>query len=355
MDEVNFLNQQKVIICAGSGGVGKTTVSASLGVKAAESGLTVLVMTIDPAKRLSTSLGLSQTKGVVKVLVPDAKGSLFAEILDSKKIFEDFLSQNIPNKNLLKKITGNRLYQQLSTTLSGSQEFTSIVALNQAVRSNKYDLVILDTPPSEHAIDFLRAPQKIEGLFNGKVTKWFIEGEGQTSWFGKILHKGTRVGLGILQKITGSEFMNELSDFFMSIKSIEKSIQSSTNYVRETLAHPKTSFILVTSFDDVKVKEGVVFYKELQKFQYQLRKIVVNRAYPMWLDEVEIEKVSSDLFQEIYNYYIEKRKGYNQIQEDFANQIEVVQLPEMSQDIYGIDSLKRFSHYINFQMESPNV
>ncbi|MCB0408231.1 MAG: AAA family ATPase, partial [Bdellovibrionales bacterium] len=139
----------KILVCAGSGGVGKTTVSAALGILAAQQGLRVLVLTIDPAKRLANALGLEvdEIPDAVKVPGQNYKGALYAAMVEPKKVFDDFIRKNAPNKGVVEKLLQNSLYKQLSTTLSGSQEFTSLEMLLSAYQSGKYDLVILDTPP----------------------------------------------------------------------------------------------------------------------------------------------------------------------------------------------------------------
>lgn len=157
----NWLSKTKILVCVGTGGVGKTTVAASLGIAAAKKGLNVLVLTIDPAKRLAQALGLNSEK-TGDVFVPDQnfKGKLFAGIIDPEASFSEFVKYNSSDKNKAETLLNNTLFKQLSTNLSGSQEFTSLDRLYRAVNSNKYDLVILDTPPAQNAMDFFKAPEK---------------------------------------------------------------------------------------------------------------------------------------------------------------------------------------------------
>lgn len=177
----DLIKRNKIIVCAGSGGVGKTTVSAALGVRAAELGLRVLVLTIDPAKRLATSLGLVPGQAdEVKVQNFDCDGALFAAAIDPEKIFGEFIKASAKNPEAAERLLRNRLYKQLATTFSGSQEFTSLERLAVAAESASYDLVILDTPPAQHALEFLEAPAKIYALFQDSITKWFVGG-GQSS------------------------------------------------------------------------------------------------------------------------------------------------------------------------------
>ena len=343
-----FLNH-KVLVCAGSGGVGKTTVSASLAVAAAHSGLNVLVLTIDPARRLATSLGLESGADEVEVKGVVAKGKLFASIIDSKKEFDRFLDESTSQVDLLKKIKSNRLYEQLSTTLSGSQEFTSIIKLYKAVESNKYDLVILDTPPTQHAIDFLTAPQKIRDLFQGKITKWFI-GDQDQGWLANLLNKSTQTVLMVLKKLTGSSFMEELSDFFVSLKEIEAKISERSEKAHELLLKESTAFVLITSFDQSKIFEAKNFYSTLSSGGYNVRQIVVNRAYPMWVKNEGKERAEAiewrenhfkDIYLKVKNFYIQKAQVYDNLEQDYQERVDVAKIPEFDHDIYGVEGLKR--------------
>ncbi len=174
-----LIENHRVIVCTGSGGVGKTTLSAALGVLAARMGKRVLVLTIDPARRLATTLGIDQ--GADEVWVPGQRyaGSLHAGMIDQARIFAAYIRRNATDQATIDGLFNNALYQQLSTTLSGSQEFTSLSKLVDTASSGHYDLVILDTPPVAHAVDFLHAPEKF-GAFGGLHHSSFGFGHGDS-------------------------------------------------------------------------------------------------------------------------------------------------------------------------------
>src|SRR3989344_5308363 len=151
---IENLFQNKIIICAGSGGVGKTTVSSTLAYRAAEQGKKVLVFTIDPSKRLATCLGLDSWGGHEILVKKFGQGELWAAMIEPQKIFDEFVYENSSSKEEAQVMLNNRLYQELSTSLSGSQEFTSLQALNKAFKSGQFDLIVLDTPPAQHTLDF---------------------------------------------------------------------------------------------------------------------------------------------------------------------------------------------------------
>ncbi|MGZ3826805.1 MAG: ArsA family ATPase, partial [Bdellovibrio sp.] len=224
-----IFKEARILVCVGSGGVGKTTVAAALGVLAAKEGKKVLVLTIDPAKRLAQTLGIEGSADITKVPGQNFKGELYASVIDHKKTFDDFVARVAKKSESVEKILKNKLYQQLSTNLSGSQEFTSMEKLYSCYASGEFDLIILDTPPTKHAIDFLHAPQKLSALFSEGVAKWFRDPEGKKAGlFGHLLQTGTRQVLKILETLTGSSFIRELSDFFINIEQWQEQLLNRT-------------------------------------------------------------------------------------------------------------------------------
>ncbi|MEK6554327.1 MAG: ArsA-related P-loop ATPase, partial [Bdellovibrionota bacterium] len=259
--------------------MGKTTLSASLGVLAARRGLKVLVMTIDPSLRLREALGLAETTSrIVKVPNQNYKGRLDASLLVSEEIFEDFIRKAAKHPGLADKLVRNRLFQLLSTTLNGSQEFTALLQLTRIVESKDYDLVILDTPPAQHAVDFLQAPQKLEALFQEGIVRWFLGDIENVSLIRRMVSKGTRTVLSVLEKITGSKFMNELSDFFSSIQTVQEQILVKTSEVQEILKSTDTGFLLVTGFDEVKLQEAEDLNVYITQRNFKLAGVIINRA-----------------------------------------------------------------------------
>ena len=212
----------KTIICIGTGGVGKTTLAASLAVGWAQEGQKVLVLTIDPSQRLAQTLGIKPDGELHQIALPSKKGELWSCVINHQKAFEQFVRSAAEsastkiNEAQLKQLLSNRLYQQLSNRLSGSQEFTSLITLYRYVSSQQFDLVILDTPPSQHTWNFLRAPEKISVLFNEGVAKWFRDSQ-STGLLQKMISLGATQVLKVLETLTGSQFMKELSLFFQAI------------------------------------------------------------------------------------------------------------------------------------------
>lgn len=343
----------RVLVCVGSGGVGKTTVAASLGVLAAKEGKKVLVLTIDPAKRLAQTLGIEGSKDITKVPGQNFKGELFASVIDHKQTFDDFVRRAAKKSEAVQKIFNNRLYQQLSTNLSGSQEFTSLEKLYSCYDSQEFDLIILDTPPTKHAIDFLHAPQKLTALFSEGVAKWFRDPEGKKSGaFGHLIQSGTRQVLKILETLTGSNFIRELGDFFVNIEQWQGQLLKRTVDVHRMLVSPTTHFCLVTSFDQAKLKEAEYFAKEIKKGGYHLRTVVLNRVFPYWLD-LRSERSSQKAHQDLVSLYTQMRSYYNQrdlvyqkFEANIRSEARVFRIPDMVKDISDLSGLEELGDLI---------
>lgn len=348
-----LFNNTKVLVCVGSGGVGKTTVAASLGVLAAKQGQRVLVLTIDPAKRLAQTLGIEGTKDVTRVPGQNFKGELFASVIDHKKTFDDFVERAAKKTEAAQKIFNNSLYQQLSTNLSGSQEFTALEKLYSCYESGEFDLIILDTPPTKHAIDFLNAPQKLSALFNEGVAKWFRDPEGKKGGFlGHLLQSGTRQVLKVLESLTGSTFIRELGDFFINIEQWQGKLLSRTVDVHRMLVAPTTQFCLVTSFDQAKLKEAEYFSREIKKGGYHLGTVVLNRVFPYWLDLRSAQdpgKGHEDLvklYSQMRSYYNQRDQLYQQFESGMKDEARVFRIPDLVKDISDLSGLDELSALI---------
>lgn len=343
----------KILVCVGSGGVGKTTVAASLGVLAAKEGKKVLVLTIDPARRLAQTLGIEGSRDITRVPGQNYTGELYASVIDHKKTFDDFVARAAKKSEAVEKIYRNRLYQQLSTNLSGSQEFTALEKLFSCYESGEFDLIILDTPPTKHAIDFLHAPQKLSALFNEGVAKWFRDPEGKkVGFFGHLLQTGTRQVLKILETLTGSTFIHELGDFFVNIEQWQGQLLKRTVDVHRMLVAPSTHFCLVTSFDQAKMKEAEYFSREINKGGYHLTTVVLNRVFPYWLDlrsEVNTQKTHQELeilYSQMRSYYHQKDLIYKNFEAKIRGQVRVFRIPDLVSDISDIAGLEELSALI---------
>lgn len=359
---VSFLDQYKVLVCAGTGGVGKTTLSASLGLLAARQGIKTLVLTIDPARRLISALGLESGEDFVKVPVPAGYGELWAAMIHPEKIFEDFVRSTAPDSAAAERLLKNPLYQQLATTLSGSQEFTSLEKVLSALEEGSFDLIILDTPPSQHAMDFLRAPQKIFNLFQDSVTKWFVRSDPSQSLWGKLFNQGTRTALMALQKVTGAKFISELSDFFESISALQVKVRERSIRLHRMLASPQTGFFLITGSDEAKLKEAREFQKVLESEGHHFSGVIVNRSFPEWklhrpasLSSEERWNDIQAFFDKMKAFQSSREKAYDNLKRDMGSNLVLLKVPEMKGQQTGLQALLEISKAIEEDYVSKNI
>ncbi len=346
---INLLKNSKVIICVGTGGVGKTTVAASLGWLASELGLKTLVITVDPSQRLKSVLNLNEDGDLSQV--PGSK-NLFGTIIQAQDVFEKFIMQSSKDKALSERILKNRLYQQLSTNLSGSQEFTSLLRLLQISKENEFDLIILDTPPSNHAVDFFEAPQKLAQLFNESVTKWFRDPKGENKSFVlKMIQASTRQVLNALETLTGSEFMTELADFFKSIEGWQTELESTMAASHRLLTDQNTHFVLVTAFDSIKLHEAAVLAKYLKGEGYSLENIIINREMPDWMQTkpTDLSPENLQLFNKLEAYFQSRRNNYSEFENQFKLSGRIYRLPELTVSVKGQEELQVLAKWLKDQ------
>lgn len=345
MSLVAQLENSKVIVSTGTGGVGKTTVSAALGALMARRGRKVLVLTIDPARRLAQSLGMNSNNfEATRVEGIGGEGELYASMIDAKRIFDRFVERFSPKQEVTDKLKSNRLYQQLVTSLTGSQEFTSMDRLLSEVESEKYDLIILDTPPTQNAVDFLRAPKRVVGLFDERITKWFIQSGEKVNFLSKIVSRGTQTAIAALEKVTGSEFIRELSDFFEQMSYLQNSVKERSQKVEKLLKEQDTQFLVVTGTDEQKLRETGTFLEALKESGFHIQSLLVNRSYPQWLTQAEGSSVHP-FYSEALQYYEEQLRRIDSFKDENSF-ISVFNLPEADRPLNGVEDIVKLSQVL---------
>lgn len=347
-----LLERQRVIVCTGSGGVGKTTTSAALGVAAARLGRRVLVLTIDPARRLASTLGIADDARDTRVAGRGWRGELWAGAIDPPRIFADYVRRHARSRASVERLTRNALYRQLTTTLAGSQEFTSLARLHEAAASARYDLVILDTPPAAHAADFLRAPERLNAVFDSSIVSLFMARQPGLGLATAAWKQGVKLMLGSLAMLTGSAFVATFKDFFSAIDAIAPDIRETNLQAQRLLQDASTAFVLVSSFDTAKLHEAEAFRDELVGARYHLRRLVVNRAWPSWApaDAAARDAVGAalrasghpdlaELHRGLADYYLARRSLG-------ARWPDALALPEMDEAVVGLPALERFAELL---------
>jgi anion-transporting ArsA/GET3 family ATPase len=277
---------KRVVICAGAGGVGKTTVSATVALGLAARGQRVAVVTIDPARRLAESLGLdalgNQPAPVDPVQFASAglelRGELAAMMLDAKRTFDELIDRLAPNARTRDQILANPIYAQLSTTVAGSQEYTAMAKLFELVRESDYDVIVLDTPPSRSAIDFLHAPERLIEFLEGGALAAFLRPTGSAA-------RAAGLVSAALRRITGVGLLEDLTTFFVLLAGLLEGFRTRAADVRQLLTDPTTGFLIVTSPERVGLEEALFFARELERAGMSRNGVIVNRMRPFDRDE----------------------------------------------------------------------
>src|SRR6201991_956197 len=271
-----LLEGRRMVICAGSGGVGKTTTAAAVALGLAERGQRVAVVTIDPARRLANALGLDDLGNEPHRVELDVPGELWAMMLDAKRTFDELIERLAPDERTRDEVFANRIYQQLSSAVAGSQEFTAIAKLYELDQSGRFDVLVLDTPPSRNALDFLDAPGRLTRFFQGRAIRVFLKPAGLS---GRILGRGGSVVFGILQRVTGVDLLRDLSVFFRSLGGMIDGFTERAQRVGALLKDPATTFLIVTAPRHDPVEEAIFFHRKLREAGMPFGGLVVNRVH----------------------------------------------------------------------------
>lgn len=277
-----ILDDHRVVICAGSGGVGKTTTAASLAVRAALQGKRTVVMTIDPAKRLANSLGIVELGGrPVPVHHPALEGgSLSAMMLDQKGAWDQLVERHAPNPEARDRILKNRFYENLSRTFAGSQEYMAIEQLCDLYESDQFDVIVVDTPPTRHALDFLEAPQRLADFLDRNVIKWFVKPYFSAGWSAmRLLNRTAGLLFRRLEEATGVTALVEVSEFFTSMSTLFDGFEERVHRVYEVLRSPDTAFVLVATPEEQVLQEARFFRAKVDEMDMSLRAVVFNRVH----------------------------------------------------------------------------
>ena len=285
----SLVQEKRILVCVGSGGVGKTTTSAAIALRAAAMGRRVCVLTIDPAKRLANSMGLEalgnketrisedrlKTAGIAR-----PKGELWAMMLDTKRTWDDLVERFAKSEEQKQRILSNAYYQQVSGALAGSQEFMAMEKLYELHEGGKYDLLVLDTPPTRNALDFLDAPKKMMGFMDESVLKLFLNPGLRAGKLGLGLLKTSGAWMfKVLEKVTGFHVLADLSEFIANFSGMYGGFRERAQRVEELLRADDSTFLLVTSPAPSTVEEAIYFYRKIEESKIPFGGFVVNRVH----------------------------------------------------------------------------
>jgi anion-transporting ArsA/GET3 family ATPase len=361
----DVIADKRIVICGGSGGVGKTTVSAAIAMGAAARGLKVAVVTIDPAKRLANSLGLKKLGNEPSLVDPklfgpagvEMEGELWAMMLDPKRTFDDLIDRLASNAKARDEVLSNRIYQELSNAVAGSQEFTAMAKLYDLDRSHDFDLIVLDTPPSRNALDFLDAPDRLTQFFEGRALQIFVRPTGLAA---RVMGRGTGVVFGVLKRVTGIDLLEDLAVFFRALSGMLDGFKERAQAVSELLADPGTVFLLVTSPEREPIDEAIFFWRKLKAARMPFGGVVVNRVHHDLLGDAEVEDVSAELTGELgeklagrvaenfRDYHVLARRDAHNI-ERLGRQLRddrLLLIPYLDEDVHDVTGLARLDRYL---------
>lgn len=360
---VPALADKRVLICVGSGGVGKTTVSAALALRAAAAGgRSSIVCTIDPARRLANSLGLAEL-GNAETRIPEAaleaaglrpRAPAHAMMLDMKQTWDDLVTRFAP-ADKRDKILNNRFYKSLSSALAGSQEYIAMEKLWELRNTRDYQLVVLDTPPTAHALDFLEAPNRVLDFLDNEAARFLLTPALAAGKFGlSLFNLGGSVVARTLARFTGGETLQELSAFMLALGSMNESFRERARGVRQLLEDPRTGFVIVTAPTPERLDEALHFHKLLQQNRMDVTALVVNRVHPMprralWDEAAQLaphrRAPVERTLEELTVLAEQDAAGIAQLERDCPG-TPLVRVPRFELDVHDIKALVRTGRFL---------
>lgn len=361
MSLAEVVAHHRVIVCAGSGGVGKTTTAAALAVHGALAGRRTMVLTIDPARRLADALGLRAVGNEACPVDVPGPGSLAAMMLDQKGAWDKLVEHYAPNAEVRDRILANRFYQHLSGSFAGSQEYMAIEQLAELHASGEYDLIVVDTPPTRHALDFLDAPKRIAAFLDRKIIRWFVKPYFSAGWATlRVVNRAAGALLRRLEEATGVTALVEISDFFSSMSGLFDGFEARVQGVDRLLRAKATAFVLVGTPEEQVLSEAEEFVRQLAALQIPLRAMVFNRIQQetttdlrrldeSWLRELVTRAVKradrAERLVENFLRYETQARGDQLRMESFRRQLParaaVATVPNFEQDLHDLDGLRR--------------
>ena len=272
-----LLDERAVVVCTGSGGVGKTTTAAVLAMEAAHRGRRACVVTIDPARRLADAMGLDGLTDVPARVEGPWSGELWATMLDTKATFDALVRARAGSPEQAERILANRFYRNISGSLSGTQEYMAMEKLYQLHGEDGFDLVVVDTPPTRNALDFLEAPRRLTRLLDHRLYRLLVSpGRG----LGRAVNVAAQTFLRTVSRVVGAEVVDDAIEFFAAFEGMEDGFRARAGAVVDLLESEETAFVLVTAPRRDVVEEATYFADRLAEASIAVRALVVNRVHP---------------------------------------------------------------------------
>jgi len=364
IDFVRLVAEQRVIVCCGTGGVGKTTSAAALGVLAARQGRRALVMTIDPAKRLAQAMGLNDLDNDPQTVAVDASGALSAMMLDTKRTFDQMIETYAPSERIRDTIFENSYYQQLSSSLGGSRELIAMERVLEIITAGEFDLLIVDTPPAQHALDFLDAPQRLIDLLDGSLTRMLIAPYGVAARVQfNFFRQSSAAALKFMERLSGVEMLADLSNFLLAFSSMFDGLKSRSAKVMELMNESTTSFLLICAPEPVSLGQVNQFAERLEREQIAISGVLVNRVHPpvagdsltsddiRILDEVAADSTAGRRFSQRVSDAVAEARALAAADAHALVALKLsahpsLSIPHFNHDLHSLDDLAEFAEIL---------
>lgn len=348
----NWQNK-KIFLIGGPGGVGKTTIAASLGVQLASQGHRTVVLTVDPAKRLAQALGFEKFSSELQPVNGKGlkKDFLFASMLDTQRYFDKVIARFAADEKQRDKILNNRLYRIMVESLGGSHEYAAMERLLEFTKDDRFDKIVVDTPPSQNALDLLNAPQKLADFMDNSVLRWFQSSNRPLS----IFRQGTKVAMKLLEKLFGSDFFKALSEVMDDLEGMHTGFRDRNLEVIKILKSSATSFFLVTYPSEFRFQESQDFISNLKAKEIPLTGVILNRIekdYPSSLPSaVDCDEKTRKQLNVLLQYRKEivsnQQYWLDKFNTTFKN-LPSLTLEKLSEDIHDLETLSQIGERLIF-------
>lgn len=353
-----IVRERKVIVCSGPGGVGKTTTAAALALEGARQSRRTCVITIDPARRLADALGLASLSNRPRRVDGDWGGELWALMLDAKSTFDDAISRYARDEAQARSIQGSRIYRNVRDAMSGTHEYMAVEKLYQLVEEGGFDLIVVDTPPTRRAIDFLDAPRHLTMLLGNPAVRMSLM---PSHAYLKVLSFAAQAPLKVAAKIMGAETLVDTVNFLRAFGGMEAGIYERAKRIGELFAEPATAFLLVVTPRNEAVNEGRFFTARLAESAIPVQAIVINRLHPRFETESAVTPRrldsllrgrSAQAFAELNANWAELRVVAEQEERSVADLVAkvgsdvVARVPLLDGDVHDLDGVQMVAHHL---------
>ncbi|HEX2047854.1 MAG TPA: ArsA-related P-loop ATPase [Acidimicrobiales bacterium] len=294
-----LLAAKEIAVCCGAGGVGKTTTAAAAAAMAAVSlGGKVLVLTVDPARRLADALSMEQL-GNVEVRVPDSvmkaagvepRGELWAAMLDAKQSWDELVRRHAPNPATVRKILENPLYQNVTGRFAQGHEYIAMERLYEIHRTGAYDLIVVDTPPTRHALDFLEAPDRMAEFFSSRLLRWLTAPARS-----RMLNLASRPFYQVADRVLGTQFLQDIAEFFLLFQTMYDGFVERSKAVKRLIHGRRTTFVVVSTLEATPLREARFFIEALDRLGLHPGALVLNKVLPTYLLDPGATRVAERL------------------------------------------------------------